>query len=316
MLLGIKIAGFNSALMELPKKFYDRQVLIDPIENRTVFCLPEAELSIYETHASARGVEFQFSSPMLASMISGKKVMHLQHQAFDFVPGESLMLAPGEKMRIDFPEASMESPTQCLKLAFSDNLINQTLLRMNETAPRLEEHGEWASSASSYHFANDMAINQIVERMLWLVTEDHPSKALFASFMLQELVIRLLQTEARTQLLGNAVALQHKSRLAAVIQFIRDNLNDPLSIDQLSKHAHMSQAHFFRTFRTELGVSPVDFINAERIKLAKSLLRIPNKSIYDICFDCGFNNVSYFNKVFKRATQLTPSEYRLQAQMR
>lgn len=302
--------------MELPKKFYDRQVLIDPIENRTVFSLTEAELSIYETHSSARGVEFQFSCPMLACMIAGKKVMHLQNKAFDFTPGESLMLAPGERMRIDFPEATMETPTQCLKLAFSDTLINRTLLHLNETAPRLDEHGEWTSTSSSFHFANDIAINRIVERMLWLVTEDHPSKELFAGFMLQELIIRLLQTEARNQLLGNAATLQYKSRLADVIKFIQDNLKDPLSIDQLSKHAHMSQAHFFRTFRNELGLSPVDFINAERIKMAKSLLRIPNKSIYDVCFDCGFNNVSYFNKVFKRATQLTPSEYRLQAQMR
>ncbi|MBK6948444.1 MAG: AraC family transcriptional regulator N-terminal domain-containing protein [Haliscomenobacter sp.] len=83
--------------MELPKKFYARQVLIDPIENRTVFCLPEAELSIYETRTNAHGVEFQFACPMLACMIAGKKVMHLQHKAFDFVPGESSFLLPEKR---------------------------------------------------------------------------------------------------------------------------------------------------------------------------------------------------------------------------
>lgn len=72
----------------------------------------------------------------------------------------------------------------------------------------------------------------------------------------------------------------------------------------------MSQTHFFRCFKNELGISPIDFINDERIKLAKTLLRNPTKTIHDVCYGSGFNNISYFNKVFKRATQRTPSEYR------
>ena len=95
-----------------------------------------------------------------------------------------------------------------------------------------------------------------------------------------------------------------------MVKFIREHLHETLNIALLSKKACMSETHFFRSFRTELGISPIDFINNERVKAAKNLLQDGNKSINDVCYATGFNNVSYFNKIFKRSTTLTPSEFR------
>lgn len=296
--------------MELTQAHYTHRRLETTVENRTVYSLQQAELNVYETHAVAEKVELAFQAPVLASMLRGKKVMHLRENSFDFFPGESVVLPPGERMRIDFPEATMHNPTQCLALAIDEAAIRQVTTHLNETAPKLEEHGMWRFTDYNFHFTNDVAVNQIIARLIWLFTENHPSKDVFAGFMLKELVIRLMQTEARYLLTENTPAFQNNSRLAYVIQFIRDHLHDPLDIETLSKKACMSQTHFFRCFKTELGVSPVDFIHAERIRLAKELLRQATHSIAEVCYACGFNNLSYFNKIFKRATQLTPSEYK------
>jgi AraC family transcriptional regulator len=127
---------------------------------------------------------------------------------------------------------------------------------------------------------------------------------------LKELIIRLSQTEARMFLVKHASDLQHRSRLAFVIQYIQTHLHEPLSVEVLSQKACMSQAHFFRCFRQELGVSPVDFINSERMKLALRMLKDPYRSISDICYTCGFNSVSYFNRLFRRLKGETPGDYR------
>jgi AraC family transcriptional regulator len=294
----------------LTKAHYDRRRLESHVENRTVYTLQSAELNVYETHLHAEKVELAFGSPVLASMLRGKKVMHLRENSFDFFPGESVVLPPGELMRIDFPEATLENPTQCLALTLADEKINHVVDYMNESSPRSDDHKEWRFTDYNFHFTNDMAVNQIIARMIFLFTENHPSKDIFADFMLKELIIRLMQTEARHLILDAADKQKQDSRLAFVVNFIREHLHDPLSIDLLSKKACMSQTHFFRSFKNELGISPVDFINAERIKMAKTLLRNPAKSINDACYACGFNNISYFNKIFKRATGLTPSEWR------
>jgi AraC-like DNA-binding protein len=72
----------------------------------------------------------------------------------------------------------------------------------------------------------------------------------------------------------------------------------------------MSQPNFFRCFKSEFGISAVDFINNERIKKALTLLKDLRKPISSVYTECGFNNISYFNKVFKKLTHLTPTEYR------
>lgn len=280
------------------------------MENRTVYTLNSAELNVYETQLFAEKVELAFGDPVLASMLRGKKVMHLRDKSFDFFPGESVVLPPDEIMRIDFPEATQENPTQCLALRIDGDKISEVVNHLNDQHPRTEEHQEWRFTDYNFHFTNDMAINQIIARMIFLFTENHPSKDVFADFMLKELVIRLMQSEARHLLADQAAQFQAVSRLAFVIQFIREHLHDPLTIEQLSRKACMSQTHFFRCFKNELGISPVDFINQERVKLAQNLLLDPNKNINDVCYETGFNNVSYFNKIFKREMNVTPSEFR------
>ena len=70
--------------MQLTTSHYQNRRLETYVENRTVYTLRNAELNVYETHQTAERVELTFNSPVLASMLSGKKVMHLRENTFDF----------------------------------------------------------------------------------------------------------------------------------------------------------------------------------------------------------------------------------------
>lgn len=71
----------------------------------------------------------------------------------------------------------------------------------------------------------------------------------------------------------------------------------------------MSESNFYRVFKNEMGMSPTDFINNERIELAVSLLRNPEKRIKEIYQQCGFESRSYFNRVFKRRKKIAPGDF-------
>jgi AraC-like DNA-binding protein len=291
-------------------RHYSQRRLETMVENRTIYSLDQAELNIYETRQQAEKVELQFGDPVLASMLTGKKVMHLrQDNIFDFFPGESVILPADELMRIDFPEATHDAPTQCLALALSSDHINKTVDFLNETTPKAEDGSEWSFIDYNFHFTNDIAIHQIIGRLIFLFTENHPSKGLFADYMLKELIIRLMQTQARRLLIDHSSLNEDTNRLAYIINFIRRNLHESLTVEQLSRKACMSQSHFFRCFKNEFGFSPVDFINKERIRMAADLLKNPRKSVTDACFESGF--ISYFTRLFKRYTQMTPKQYQL-----
>lgn len=279
------------------------------VENRTIYNLKNAELNIFETHQQAERVYLKLPDPMLASMITGKKIMHLNGLTdFDFFPGESVILPANEPMIIDFPEATHDTPTKCLALTFAPEKLRATIQTLNEQKPRSE--GEWGMANYNLHFTNEEAINQILQRLIFIFTENHPSKDLFADLLMQELLIRILQTEAKSTHKQDAKTNSNKNRMAYVLNYIQENLNEPISVEQLSKKAYMSVSSFYREFKNEIGSSPNDYIIDERIKLAEKLLKQPNVSVKEACLQSGFNSFSYFSRIFKKRKKFSPSEYK------
>lgn len=269
----------------------------------------DAALHVFETHKQAERVLLSFEQPVLASMIQGKKIMHLKdYEAFNFLPGESLVLPANEQMCIDFPEAKPNNPTQCLAIAISEDKIRRVLQFMNESMPKADK-AEWGLMDYNFHFINDKGIFQILQRLLFLFSENHPSKDFFVDNMLRELIVRILQTNERNMYANSPQGLSVDSRLGQVVRYIKRNLASALPVETLSAMACMSTSHFYRTFKTELGVSPVEFINNERIKLAARLLQDSKRSVKDVYLDCGFESRSYFNRVFKNREKLSPGAY-------
>lgn len=295
--------------MELPKHFFEGRRLETLVENQTTYAVNNAEMHIFETHQQAEKILLQFNEPVLASMIQGKKVMHLHgHQAFSFLPGESLILPADEIMCIDFPEAEMNNPTRCSAMSINEEKITEVVDIMNCSSPRIDNN-EWKYADYNFHFTNDTAINQIIQRLFFLFSEDHPSKDVFVDFMLKELIIRIIRANYKEIYTEQALQLSGNNRIAFVINYIRKNLDKPLSIRELSNKAYMSESHFHRVFKNELGISPVDFINNERIKLATRLLADPKITVKEVYMRCGFDSRSYFNRMFRKKQQLSPTQY-------
>ena len=295
--------------MLLPEKHFRERKLENLVENQTSYHLNNAEMHVFETHQKAQQIALSFRQPILASMLTGKKIMHLeQTQPFDFLPGESIILPANASMLIDFPEATMQRPTRCLAMAISLDKIKKIVNLLNENLPRIDGQ-EWDFIDFNFQFTNDIAIHGIIQRLLFLFTENHPSKDLFADFMLKELIIRILQKENRE---SHSIQQKHftgDGRLTDIVKYIHENLSQPLTIQHLSDKAHMSESNFYRVFKNEFGVSPIDFINEERISLATRLLRDPDKQIKEVYLECGFNSLSYFNRLFKRKNQASPREF-------
>ena len=95
-----------------------------------------------------------------------------------------------------------------------------------------------------------------------------------------------------------------------VVKYMREHLTENINVNKLADQACMSTSNFYRTFKNTLGESPIDFLNGERIKFAKNLIQNTSGRFSDIAVKAGFNNISYFNRQFKRLEKLTPNQYR------
>ena len=99
-------------------------------------------------------------------------------------------------------------------------------------------------------------------------------------------------------------------RLHAVIGYVRENLNDDLSLDTLARVAGFSPFHFHRLFKSITQETVNDMVVRLRVERAAVLLRAtPKRAISDVAFDCGFQSVSVFSRTFKKRYGLSPRQW-------
>lgn len=281
------------------------------VENRSVYTMQHCELNVYETRQQSEKVKLVFNDMVLTTMLRGKKVMHLfGSKTFDYLPGESVIVPGHEEMVIDFPDANSQNPTQCIALAVQADILQDTLNLLNEKYPKIEKGESWKIDLSCFHLQNSLEIASAVGRLMSVSTENISAKDVIADFTLKELLIRLMQTQARQLILDSYHKHTHTNRFAFIVEFIKAHIHEEITIDKLSGLCCMSKPSFFRCFKREFGISPVDFIIQQRIKTAKTLLKDINISISQASYAVGINNLSYFFKLFKRVEGVTPNEFR------
>lgn len=102
----------------------------------------------------------------------------------------------------------------------------------------------------------------------------------------------------------------HSPLTAAVANYVRNHLSEPVSTEKLARDLHFSRPWLSKKFHEEAGTALTDFILARKIEEAQRLLRYTDKSLKDIGFYLGFSSQSHFSKVFKKYAGRTPGEYR------
>ncbi|MEZ8039281.1 helix-turn-helix domain-containing protein [Vibrio sp. 1F263] len=96
-----------------------------------------------------------------------------------------------------------------------------------------------------------------------------------------------------------------------VINFVMDNINKEIRETEIAEKCHCSTTYFSKKFHLHFGVSFRDFVCDKRILLAKKLIEADTESkIAVIAYQCGYKDVSYFSRIFKKRTGVTPASYR------
>ena len=85
---------------------------------------------------------------------------------------------------------------------------------------------------------------------------------------------------------------------------------EPLDVPTLARIAHVSEAHFIRTFRATFGETPNRYLQRRRVERAMFLLRSTDRSVTDICMAVGFSSLGTFSRVFRDVVGEAPSAYR------
>lgn len=281
------------------------------VENRRVFNLENCEFCLYESFQQAQSVPMQFNDLVISSMVRGKKLVRLfGDPAFEYLPGETAIIPANEPILVDFPEAQFNHPTQCIALTVNADYIEQILSYLNQYCQADKyEVTDWNLQFSQFHFANDNAISNVINKLIRICSSSDKSKDVFADLSLKELFIRLIQSQRLMQANAGCNKNSNSNRVQFVLHYIQEHLLEKIAIDELSRKAYLSRNMFFKWFKQQFGITPIEYITRERIRLARQLLADKNNTVTSVSQRCGFSDVNYFIRAFKKAEGITPKNW-------
>jgi AraC-like DNA-binding protein len=109
---------------------------------------------------------------------------------------------------------------------------------------------------------------------------------------------------------NNETYSYNSRRIETTFEYMKQNFDKPLTLGDVAKLANMSEASFSRFFKQRTGINFIDSLNEIRLGHASRLLIDTTQSIAEVAYNCGFNNISNFNRIFKKKKNTTPKDFR------
>ena len=151
----------------------------------------------------------------------------------------------------------------------------------------------------------------IYDRLSWLNCnrEELDEKYMNMPYMTEskrESLINLISTIV----FDKAIEIDYDDFISKATNYIDDNLSSPLSVEELCANLFVSKNFLYKSFHSFYSCTVNEYITSRRIEKAKELLRGTDESVRRISEEVGFNNYTYFSRLFKNATGLSPNKYR------
>ena len=105
-------------------------------------------------------------------------------------------------------------------------------------------------------------------------------------------------------------AEEYNPRMEKIRRYLEKHFTEPIRIEQLCGLSELKEANLCRQFKKYTGLSIGGYLKQRRLAAAMLQLRTTGDKILTICYDCGFSDITYFNRTFRTATGETPSDYR------
>ena len=157
---------------------------------------------------------------------------------------------------------------------------------------------------------------QTSEKIVKILERAQKQEGVFRWICLLE-VFYLASMDRQTRLFSfqpvSTPGMQDKNKddaLDKIVNYLFEKFADSHRLEDLASTAGMSLQSFCRHFKKHTGMTAIEYLHSVRINSAKKLLQQSKFYVDDICYEVGFNSVSFFNRKFKKHTGMTPMEYR------
>ena len=220
-----------------------------------------------------------------------------------YFSGSDLVLIGSNIPHLNF-DHGIKTDYQKVVLHLNKDFVNDNLLKTAELKPL---HPLFEKAKNGIAFGGGKK-NEVGQRLFELEKLNSFDQYIEIVKILNELsqfsVTELLHPEPYTHLINET----DENRIRSIYTFIDSRFQEKISLEEIAEAHHFSREGFSRYFKKRTGSTFTDFVNRYRVSQAKLMLE-SNASISDACFNCGFESLSYFNRVYKKVTGENPGEF-------
>lgn len=254
----------------------------------------------------SRETEFAKASTFgvtLGVVLQGRKRMRVAGMDVHADPDRLVVITRDSEYTSIAVNPTDDRPYLGLSVLFRPEQVARALIALCEAGCVASEE-----AVPAFQMPLDTNIVDAIERLLRTL-DDPMDRTVLAPLVLDELLYRLLRSDAAATVRAGVGPAQDATRILEAMQFIRANHAKKLSVEGLARTAAMSASHFAHRFTAVARTSPMRYVREMRLERARELMSQPGARAGNVAARVGFESAAHFAREFKRRYGRSPSEY-------
>lgn len=163
---------------------------------------------------------------------------------------------------------------------------------------------------SVLHYYNDVA--NCINEIDILCSEQQEGYQLLLKSVLFRLIYIIISHKETIEI-TSTIQTKSLEKLKYTLKYVEEHYSEHITIEEMAKLTFYSKSHFMKFFKSHIGTGFIDYLNNYRLMMSEQMLKTSDLSVIEIAQLNGFDNISYFNRIFKKKYNLSPSKLRKNA---
>ncbi|MFN8671774.1 MAG: AraC family transcriptional regulator [Candidatus Sericytochromatia bacterium] len=295
---------------KLPSKNKNLLDLILKTKKYNIVSLDGFSLIAYKQ--AQRQVKNEISSQqnIFVFVLRGKKILYSEGKTFTIKENEAIFISKGTYLMSEI--LSDNSNTfESLVFFLDDSLLKEFFSLHSKILEKLHSKNNLNTQAQ-YEKAFKINVSPFlkgtIDSIIPFFNHENLGKETFLKYKFFEVLLEIISEDKSSNFINFLYKIQDKE-IAFLQDFMENNFTENLTIEEFAKKTNRSLSKFKKDFSFISNLSPREWINNKKLDKAKTLLKTTSRSITEIALDLGFDNTSYFTKLFTAKFKESPKKF-------
>lgn len=242
--------------------------------------------------------------PAIWVVARGKKLCYLEDQSYKFSAGNVVVMFFPMAVEYEILDASPQAPYLVAGVAIDLGRMADVLLRLDRIDGAAAKPVSTDPSGIFSIPLNDNLLDPFIR--LFEALSNPRDAAFLGELIVEEIYFRLLSDERSGELRSLLQQRGEIQRISKAVEYIHQNLDEPVSVEGLAEMVHMSRTTFYENFKAVMHVSPLQYAKSVKLHKAQTLIKAGKKA-NEAGYAVGYNSPAQFSREYKRHFGFSPS---------